>query len=336
MGGAPLAGTITGMAATPSGHGYWLSGADAGVFAFGDATFQGSFAGGLLPSRTVGIAGIPATAVTSPVIPVKSSGSSTFQFSGDYYYAGRTGGNECRGFRTDVRPEPVLVSGDIHSGTEIAVALDESAKNYIEIGWGISRTEWGDLAPHLFVSRWINGANDDCSPIRIAGCGFVQAWSPIQPNMLMPVGITASYAIEHMGHQWNLYLDGQLVGYFPDQLWNNALTSLVSLEVFGEVETYPGTTPSIIWETASTDTCREPTEPPGMQLLGQASSPAFFDYAFDSVPVSYDIVATESSFAYGGPGGIARSIRTSHCAGWSALAARSPLTLLVASTRRTG
>jgi len=39
------------------------------------------------------------------------------------------------------------------------------------------------------------------------------------------------------------------------------------------------------------------------QLLGQASSPASFNFALDSVPASYDIVATATSFAYGGPGG---------------------------------
>ena len=33
------------MAATRSGHGYWLVASDGGIFAFGDATFYGSTAG---------------------------------------------------------------------------------------------------------------------------------------------------------------------------------------------------------------------------------------------------------------------------------------------------
>src|SRR5438876_151404 len=33
---------IVGMAATPTGHGYWLSAADGGIFAFGDARYSGS------------------------------------------------------------------------------------------------------------------------------------------------------------------------------------------------------------------------------------------------------------------------------------------------------
>ena len=36
---------IVGIAATPDGRGYWLVGADGGVFAFGDASFEGSIAG---------------------------------------------------------------------------------------------------------------------------------------------------------------------------------------------------------------------------------------------------------------------------------------------------
>ena len=33
---------IVGMAATPSGHGYWLVASDGGMFTFGDAHFYGS------------------------------------------------------------------------------------------------------------------------------------------------------------------------------------------------------------------------------------------------------------------------------------------------------
>jgi ribosomal protein L24E len=33
---------IVGMAATPTGNGYWLVASDGGIFAFGDAKFRGS------------------------------------------------------------------------------------------------------------------------------------------------------------------------------------------------------------------------------------------------------------------------------------------------------
>ena len=43
------------MASTPTGHGYWLVGADGGVFAFGDAAFEGSTVGVSLAAPIIGI-----------------------------------------------------------------------------------------------------------------------------------------------------------------------------------------------------------------------------------------------------------------------------------------
>ncbi|HVW33328.1 MAG TPA: N-acetylmuramoyl-L-alanine amidase, partial [Acidimicrobiia bacterium] len=47
LAGLALGGPIVSMAATPGGHGYWLLGADGGVFGFGDAPFLGAPAGRL-------------------------------------------------------------------------------------------------------------------------------------------------------------------------------------------------------------------------------------------------------------------------------------------------
>ncbi len=55
----PAADPIVGMAATPSGHGYWLAGSDGGVFAFGDANFYGSMGGRPLNQPIVGMASTP-------------------------------------------------------------------------------------------------------------------------------------------------------------------------------------------------------------------------------------------------------------------------------------
>ena len=54
-------GNIVGIAPTNDGGGYWLVGSDGGVFAFGDAVFQGSMGGKKLNKPVVGIAGDPAT-----------------------------------------------------------------------------------------------------------------------------------------------------------------------------------------------------------------------------------------------------------------------------------
>ena len=304
MGGSHLNQPIVGIAATPDGGGYWLSGADSGIFTFGDASFQGSFAGGLLPSSTVGIVGIPATANGSPVVPVQSGDSSIFQSGFDYYYASAGQYVNAAGASAQLcAADPGTNAADVHTVTEVAATFDQGGKDYVEIGIMSSSRVYGDLAPHLFVDHWLNGAYVECAPRDIATCGFVQVSDSIQPNMRMPVGISVSYAIEHVGHEWNLYLDGQLVGYFPDALWNNAFTSIVMVQLFGEVATNPGVTPSFIMGNGLYGHMAGADQVTGYQLLGQASSPAFFNFAYDSVPASYDIVATSTSFAYGGPGG---------------------------------
>ena len=50
---------IVGMAATPSGHGYWLVASDGGIFSYGDATFWGSTGSIHLNQPVVGMAATP-------------------------------------------------------------------------------------------------------------------------------------------------------------------------------------------------------------------------------------------------------------------------------------
>ena len=58
MGGRHLDAPVVGIAADPKSHGYWMVGADSGVFAF-DAPFAGSLSGLAPGSRIVGIASTP-------------------------------------------------------------------------------------------------------------------------------------------------------------------------------------------------------------------------------------------------------------------------------------
>jgi hypothetical protein len=50
---------IVGMAATPTGRGYWLVAADGGIFSFGDARFHGSTGNLRLAQPVVGMAATP-------------------------------------------------------------------------------------------------------------------------------------------------------------------------------------------------------------------------------------------------------------------------------------
>ncbi len=59
MAGHPLNKPIVGMAAMPTGHGYWEVASDGGVFTFGDARFYGSEGAARLDKPIVGMAAAP-------------------------------------------------------------------------------------------------------------------------------------------------------------------------------------------------------------------------------------------------------------------------------------
>ncbi len=56
MAGKPLNSPIVAMAVDPATGGYWLLGADGGVFDFGKARYSGSLGGSTLTSPVVGMA----------------------------------------------------------------------------------------------------------------------------------------------------------------------------------------------------------------------------------------------------------------------------------------
>jgi hypothetical protein len=86
-GGAASNAPLVGMAATPDGRGYWLVGADGGVFSFGDAHFDGSMGGTHLAAPVVGMT---ATADGKGYWLVASDGG-VFSF-GDAHFDGSMGG----------------------------------------------------------------------------------------------------------------------------------------------------------------------------------------------------------------------------------------------------
>ena len=87
--GAPmdLRKPLVGMAASPTGRGYWLAAADGGVFAFGDASFRGGLGGVELAAPVVGIASTP----TGRGYWLAAADGGVFAF-GDASFEGSAGG----------------------------------------------------------------------------------------------------------------------------------------------------------------------------------------------------------------------------------------------------
>jgi hypothetical protein len=91
MGGHPLDKPVVGMAATPTGHGYWLVASDGGIFSFGNAAFHGSMGGHPLNQPIVGMAADPATGGYWMV----ASDGGIFAFDAPFY--GSSGGSGAAG-----------------------------------------------------------------------------------------------------------------------------------------------------------------------------------------------------------------------------------------------
>ena len=91
-GGISAAHPLVGMAATPSGHGYWLVASDGGVFAFGDAHFYGSMGGVALARPVVGMAATP----SGNGYWLAASDGGVFTF-GDAHFYGSMGGKALAG-----------------------------------------------------------------------------------------------------------------------------------------------------------------------------------------------------------------------------------------------
>ncbi|HUI03492.1 MAG TPA: hypothetical protein VLZ77_08115, partial [Acidimicrobiales bacterium] len=86
--GSGLSAPVVGIAATPDGQGYWLASRDGGVFAFGDAGYDGSMGGRRLGAPIVGIAATP----DGGGYWLVASDGGIFAF-GDAGFAGSVGGH---------------------------------------------------------------------------------------------------------------------------------------------------------------------------------------------------------------------------------------------------
>jgi len=84
-----LAAPVEGVAATPDGLGYWVVAADGGIFAYGNAAFEGSTGGLHLNAPIVGMAATP----TGRGYLLVASDGGVFAF-GDAVFAGSMGGRQ--------------------------------------------------------------------------------------------------------------------------------------------------------------------------------------------------------------------------------------------------
>jgi hypothetical protein len=126
---------------------------------------------------------------------------------------------------------------DAHSlGQLWAVARrGKSCLSDVEMGWTVSRGQYGDDQPHLFIYAW------DCG----VGLGYVgqseipwvQYSSVVAPNSVVSHDDAwHTYGVQLYGGNWWFYYDGQWVGYIPSSAWTRFFPSTITEgEAGGEV-----------------------------------------------------------------------------------------------------
>jgi len=218
-GGLSVASPLLDIAANPAGDGYWLVGADGGVFTYGDARFFGSLGGTRLNAPVVDIAPTP----TGAGYWLVAGDGGVFSF-GDAAFQGSLGGQTL--------PAPVLGIASSPTGNGYwLVSADGGVFAFGDAGFYGSGIELSDNAPVVELAATVSGDGywllaADGGVFAFGDASFEGA--DVDPENRDAIGIAASLAGE--GY-WVLRRSGA-VGAF-------------GVEEFGGLEPVPSLHPAI-------------------------------------------------------------------------------------------
>ncbi len=197
-----------------------------------------------------------------------------------------------------MQADPALAAVDSHSLGEIAVESADD-QQIVEIGWDVDESVNGDLEPHLFAFHWINGVGT-CYD----GCDFVQMSTTRMPGMRVVPGEVDEYGIGYANGNWNLYYQGELIGYFPGSEWSGTFTSAGLVQWFGEVSA-GSMMPCTQMGNGTLGSATGAATMTGLYEINAAGThtPAQIAKIVVTSPTAYiDGDVTATGFAFGGPG----------------------------------
>lgn len=130
--------------------------------------------------------------------------------------------------------QPKGVTGNSHSLGQIMVT-NEALTQRVEFAWEDDPSSNGDQKPRLSVSSTVDGHTTDN--------GFVQVSKRYHPGSIVDVGKMGTYAIKYdpkSGGRWDVLYNEpgerqQLVGYYPESLWDGKFKESDYNDVWYEV-----------------------------------------------------------------------------------------------------
>ena len=224
-----------------------------------------------------------------------------------------------------------------HSLAQLAVDTQDDL-NDVEYGWIIDRNLNGDLNPHLFVIRKLNGNYNILPAIpncyNNSACGY-RSISPLihVSDSLIP-GEVHDFTIVHrpalgiLSSGWHILYDTTDVGYYPDAIWQLSTTPFTQaafIAWWGEVAEFLPDISTAVIPTSAMGNGRSPGQPAidqdanlnasllaatiyRIQYLSQAGVPVTAaPTTFLPEPQWYSGTLAGNVFNYGGPGAASNS-----------------------------
>jgi len=177
-----------------------------------------AWAGMMTLASPAGAAASPAGAGSAP-----AGARPVFSYVGEAYRASSRG---ARAVLPVARPH--LSRRADHSLAEIAVQ-SAGSNDIVEAGWVRSRGIAG--GPRLFVSYWAGGRDRVDSGFRSTS----RAWRPLQ---VLRAGTRLRLGLRRRNGNWNVYVGGARIGYFPGRRWRDRFRRASIAQAFGEVESF--------------------------------------------------------------------------------------------------
>ncbi|HXR49404.1 MAG TPA: neprosin family prolyl endopeptidase [Verrucomicrobiae bacterium] len=239
------------------------------------------------PSISTPVVGGGAAPITIPVYTTSGY---------NYYYAGARQfvNNEGASITFPIERPSVGQSGGSQNHSLMELAMEDNNYSTVEIGWIVDGPQFGDTLPHLFVYHFSNHATTCYN-----GCGFVQVSRTNYAGEALAAGTSATFKAVFSNNQWQVFYNGDEVGYFPLSSYSDNFTTATIVQVYGEVST----TGNMCIQMGNGIAGNAPgaARLSNFSLIGASASPNLSPYQTASSPYSYGS-ASYNGVSIGGPG----------------------------------
>lgn len=230
------------------------------------------------------------------IVPAKNTIPVYAGYGYNFYYAGARQSVNALGASVTFPVEDPSVGQSNNSSNHslMELAIEDSSNDTVEMGWMVDQPQYGDSSPHLFVYHFSNGQTTCYNT-----CGFVTVSKNFTPGQVINAGTLMTAKIEYLNNEWQVFYNGNELGYFPASAYSDSFTSASFIQIYGEV----ATTNDMCIQMGNGISGGQPGSIgfSNFSLIGASTSPELYPYQTKSSPYSYGNV-TPTGLTIGGAG----------------------------------